>query len=64
MASPGPVDGSDESDNEESGNVSAALLTRMAEESSEEDLEFSRPKVREIYRLLDENIQHVADLTC
>ncbi|SPQ22937.1 de57be69-df5e-4200-ad4d-8e6e50567eb8 [Thermothielavioides terrestris] len=44
MASPGPVDGSDESDNEESGNVSAALLTRMAEESSEEDLEFSRPK--------------------
>lgn len=44
MRSPGPVDGSDESGSEESGRIPASMVTRMAEESSDEDSDF--PKVR------------------
>ncbi|KAL2164269.1 hypothetical protein VTH06DRAFT_3485 [Thermothelomyces fergusii] len=44
MQSPATLDGSDESGSEESGRVPAAVITRMAEESSDEDLDFTRHK--------------------
>jgi ubiquitin carboxyl-terminal hydrolase 4/11/15 len=45
MRSPGPLEGSDESGSEESGRIPASVVTRMAEESSEEDSDFPK-KVR------------------
>ncbi|KAK4156700.1 ubiquitin carboxyl-terminal hydrolase [Chaetomidium leptoderma] len=47
MQSPEPLDGSDESGSEESGKLPASVVTRMAEESSDEDSDFSRHKVRD-----------------
>lgn len=55
MASPGALDGSDESDNDDSGSVSAGMVTRMAEESSDEDSDYSKLKVRRTQHGHDEN---------
>lgn len=46
MQSPATLDGSEESGSEESGRIPAAVVTRMAEESSDEDSDFIRHKVR------------------
>jgi len=45
MRSPEPVDGSDESGSDESGTAPTNVVTRMAEESSEEDSDFPKHKV-------------------
>lgn len=45
MRSPEPADGSDESGSEESGRVPDPAITRMAEESSDEDSDFPKHKV-------------------
>jgi hypothetical protein len=48
MQSPETVDGSDESGSEESGGaVPTAVVTRMADESSDEDSDFPKHKVRD-----------------
>lgn len=47
MRSPEPLDASDESTSEESGRISTAVVTRMADESSEEDSDFPKTKVRD-----------------
>ncbi|KAL2170558.1 hypothetical protein VTG60DRAFT_4666 [Thermothelomyces hinnuleus] len=44
MQSPATLDGSDESGSEGSGRLPATVVTRMAEESSDEDSEFMRHK--------------------
>jgi ubiquitin carboxyl-terminal hydrolase 4/11/15 len=47
MRSPTPGDGSDESGSEESARLPASVVTRMVEESSDEDSDFPKVKVRE-----------------
>ena len=47
MRSPEPLDGSDESGSEESGRLPTAVVTRMADESSDEDSDFPQTKVRD-----------------
>ena len=45
MRSPGPLDGSDESGSEESGRLPDSVVTRMADESSDNDSDFPNVKV-------------------
>lgn len=49
MQSPGTMDGSDESGSEGSGKLPTSAVTRMADESSDEDSEFPRHKVSTIH---------------
>ncbi|KXX75992.1 putative ubiquitin carboxyl-terminal hydrolase 12, partial [Madurella mycetomatis] len=44
MRSPGPLDGSDESGSEESARLPTSAVTRMADESSDEDSDFPKSK--------------------
>jgi ubiquitin carboxyl-terminal hydrolase 4/11/15 len=50
MRSPGPLDGSDESGSEGSGKLPTSVVTRMADESSDEDSDFPKHKVRDGHR--------------
>ena len=45
MKSPGPWEGSEESGSDETSEVQPNLVTRMADESSEEDSDFHKIRV-------------------
>jgi ubiquitin carboxyl-terminal hydrolase 4/11/15 len=51
MRSPEPLDGSDDSGSERSGRLPASVVTRMAEESSDDDSDSSKHKVRDTRRV-------------
>lgn len=57
MRSPEPLDGSDESGSEGSGNLPASMVTRMADESSDEDSDFPKHKVRDTVRTANAEIE-------
>lgn len=62
MRSPEPLDGSDDSGSERSGRLPASAVTRMTEESSDDDSDSSKPKVSEPRRMIELKL-HLTD-TC
>lgn len=57
MRSPEPLDGTDESGSEGSARLPTSVVTRMAEESSDEDSDFPKAKVRNISPLKRPRLQ-------